>query len=478
MPGKGTTGASQQKGSLTAVLGGFLALYALWLLATLPASPMEWDEVNFRNAVRQFDLTRHAPHPPGYPVYVALAKGFAALGASPERAPQLASVVGALLALGAVALCLLWAGLPPFVAVFVVLGLACYPAFAFAANVGLSDMLATGLALVCLALLLRLWQSPSAGVALALGALAALACGARPQVALLLLFPAALVAAALSRKRCQAWLWALVSGLVASLLIWGAVLYLTGWKAYWRTSAGLASWMQAYEYMSRWPAMEFGRFVEDWLVRPFGSKKLALAFAFLALGGAWRLWQKGQRDLVLVSLSASLGYLLLAPWSMSAEAVVRYALPGYAAGFLCLAGWLVGGRWWLGAGMVAAYAWASFTWVLPALTLRAAEPNPVWAALKWVEEHRAPQEVFVQGGIRPHAEAVLPPAGFRVKAVDVEDLHRHPGLWVVSPARQEGQVLFQASWRQRQVGQMARRRYLSAAVLQVGGAKSGRRGVD
>jgi hypothetical protein len=40
----------------------------------LPRTLEDLDSINFALAVEQFDVARHRPHPPGYPVFVALAK--------------------------------------------------------------------------------------------------------------------------------------------------------------------------------------------------------------------------------------------------------------------------------------------------------------------------------------------------------------------------------------------------------------------
>lgn len=39
-----------------------------------PASFWEWDEILFGRALREFDVTKHSPHPPGFPVFVAMSK--------------------------------------------------------------------------------------------------------------------------------------------------------------------------------------------------------------------------------------------------------------------------------------------------------------------------------------------------------------------------------------------------------------------
>lgn len=44
------------------------------LFAAAPAWPDDWDGLGFLAAVKRFDLDAFAPHPPGYPVYVALLK--------------------------------------------------------------------------------------------------------------------------------------------------------------------------------------------------------------------------------------------------------------------------------------------------------------------------------------------------------------------------------------------------------------------
>ena len=78
--------------------------YAGLLAATAPAWPDDWDGVSFVEAVRDFDMARFRPHPPGYPVYVALLR-LASLG---TRSPLGACVLVAA-ASGVVAVALAWA---------------------------------------------------------------------------------------------------------------------------------------------------------------------------------------------------------------------------------------------------------------------------------------------------------------------------------------------------------------------------------
>ncbi len=442
-----------------------LAGYALWLVVSLPASPMEIDEVNFYLGVQRLDVVHHAPHPPGYPAYLALAKLIALVGVPAHRAAALASVLGALLALLGLGALVRRAGAPALACASVGVAVASLPTFAFAANLGLSDMLATGLALWALAAWFHLDEAPRPIPAVVAGLGTALALAARPQVLVLFLLPGGLVTLALSRRRQWSWLWSLPTAVLASALLWLPLVLATGFGAYLRVSASLARWMNTYEYLSRFPAMELSRYLEDWLLRPLGSRSLACAFWLLVALGGVRLVRAGRGRLVALVASGGLGYLLLAPWSMSAEAVVRYALPAYALLSALLAGLVLGRGRLLGAGLLGSYAIGAFSWVLPALTLRAAEPNPLWAALTWVRQQQEPQVVWVTPGVAHHAQALVAPAGFQVRVLD-RPLSR-PGLWVLSPAASNGQRLFLAAWSEPKLGQLARRRFLSAGVVRV-----------
>jgi hypothetical protein len=77
--------------------------YAALLFATAPASPDDWDGVGFVESVHDFDLAHFKPHPPGYPVYVALLHVAGGVVRAPLRACILVAVAS-----GVVALALIW----------------------------------------------------------------------------------------------------------------------------------------------------------------------------------------------------------------------------------------------------------------------------------------------------------------------------------------------------------------------------------
>lgn len=78
-----------------------LCVYGALLWASAPAWPDDWDGIGFLEAISHFDLARFQPHPPGYPVYVALLRAAAALARDPMRA---AAIVAAASGVATVAL--------------------------------------------------------------------------------------------------------------------------------------------------------------------------------------------------------------------------------------------------------------------------------------------------------------------------------------------------------------------------------------
>ena len=90
------------------------ALAVVFVLAHvpfLPASLEDIDSVNFALGVRDFDVAQHRPHPPGYPLYIGVAKaavGIAAIGDGAARASTVeAKAMGVVSLAGAIAAILL-----------------------------------------------------------------------------------------------------------------------------------------------------------------------------------------------------------------------------------------------------------------------------------------------------------------------------------------------------------------------------------
>ena len=95
--------------ALAALAMAFALSHLPYLVSTLE----DIDSVNFALGIRDFDVASHRPHPPGYPIYIALGKIGVAIsspfsGNAPPSAIE-ARTLSALSLIGAlVAIVLLW----------------------------------------------------------------------------------------------------------------------------------------------------------------------------------------------------------------------------------------------------------------------------------------------------------------------------------------------------------------------------------
>jgi hypothetical protein len=164
------------------VLAGLLALvFFSFHLPYLPPSLEDLDSINFALGVREFDVAQHQPHPPGYPVFIFVAKAAKAIARTEVAALSGVSIVAA--SLGILAIAVLFHRLDPsapaewwFAAAVLA---ATAPLYWFSAARPLSDAMGLAAALAVQALAL----SVSVPRALAVAAFCSgLAAGIRSQV--------------------------------------------------------------------------------------------------------------------------------------------------------------------------------------------------------------------------------------------------------------------------------------------------------
>jgi hypothetical protein len=88
-----------KKGGIAALAVVFLAFH----LPYLPASLEDLDSINFALGIRQFDVAQHQPHPPGYPLYILVARAANAVLGSELKALAVVSIVSGALGVLAIA---------------------------------------------------------------------------------------------------------------------------------------------------------------------------------------------------------------------------------------------------------------------------------------------------------------------------------------------------------------------------------------
>ena len=319
----------------TALTVGVLAfLFVALHLPFLPRSLEDVDSINFALGIRDFDVARHQPHPPGYPLFIVVAKAAHVLIRPEARALAAVNVVaGALSILALVALfSRLTAGssgsagrdVPITAAMLAITA----PLFWVTAARPLSDV--TGLAAALGVQAMTLGATAPAGLALA-AFLAALGVGVRSQVLWLtipLLVLAILRHVRLKPDRWRAVLWPLAAFAVGTLVWAVPLVVLTGGPAaYWQTVVNQgAEDLSGVAMFSTTPTPRqlaldlYHVFFAPWGLWPFG-----LVMAAAATIGAARLIRRN--GAALVTLGAAFIPYFLFDLFFQETVTSRYALP-------------------------------------------------------------------------------------------------------------------------------------------------------
>lgn len=136
-------------------LAALAALFLAAHLLHLPSSLEDIDSINFALGVRDFDVAQHQPHPPGYPVFIGLAKASTAglqtldVPAAPVRGLAVLSALSGALMIPVLFLLFRRLTGDPRLAWWAMAVVVCSPLFWFTALRPLSDM--TGLLLAAAA---------------------------------------------------------------------------------------------------------------------------------------------------------------------------------------------------------------------------------------------------------------------------------------------------------------------------------------
>jgi hypothetical protein len=309
-----------------ALLAGlFFALH----LPFLPPSLEDLDSINFALGVRDFDVARHQPHPPGYPLFIAAAKSVRALGLSEVHALSLVNLLGGAVAVfGAL---MLFGALDrdrqdDWLAFAPALLVAVCPLLWVTAVRPLSDAAGLGPSLVAQALIV----ASSTPLALMWGAACAgLAAGIRSQAVWLTVPVLLLAALRVSRKSGSRAFVMPAVGYGVALLVWLVPLVVVsgGPLAYWRAFAnqgaedlsGVA--MLATTHNRRLLIVT----LQHAFIEPWGYWLTATAVLTLAALGCWQVCRRSQT--VFVTLLAAFGPYLVFDLLFQEAITTRYALP-------------------------------------------------------------------------------------------------------------------------------------------------------
>lgn len=315
----------------TPILVALLLAYAATRWIAVPAGVTELDEVLFCFGVDTFDVRLHHPHPPGYPVYVALGKLVAAAtGLSPFRAfTAIGLFASCLAAIPLYRLARSLASLGRFESVLVVALYGFSPVVWLNSARALSDVPAAALCIWIAYLLGSLIapprvRAPATRYVFA-AAVAALTIGVRPQAAVMLV-PMLVFVAWRLRLSVRIVLLALGASIIVCVAWLAPMIALSGgWRAFWSVMAEQRHWYMRYDTL-------FGTATaEPWIDRvwfwshPWGLMATSLPILLAAVAGVIRLSlrRSGAGAFLLVWLLPFALFLVLA----HSPATPRYALP-------------------------------------------------------------------------------------------------------------------------------------------------------
>ena len=316
------------------------ALACLFLLAHVPFLPPTFediDSVNFALGVQDFDVARHQPHPPGYPVYMALSKLSAAISGGTAHVAPAALAIWSVLAGAALVVLLFalwraldrtdrraWWGMAIAVA---------SPLFWFTALRPLSDM--TGLAFATGAQALLLFAVTGRAerrldTMLVAGAfVAGLAAGVRVQT-VLLTAPLLIAALVLPRPGLtpRTRLTAVVSG-IGGVLVWALPLLIVsggpeGYAAALGSQAGEDFTGVVMLWTTRTPRVAANALMYTFLW-PWGGMVVGSIVVAVAAIGALRIVR--DEPMALVWIALAFGPYAIFHLLFHETLTVRYALP-------------------------------------------------------------------------------------------------------------------------------------------------------
>ncbi len=405
------------------IVAALAAAIAITRIYALSRSLWDWDEALFSIALRNYDVTVHHPHPPGFPLFVLAAKIVHLAIHNEFRAVQAVTLLGAIGLFPALFALARELRFPFAVAAGGAALYAFFPNVWIFGGTAFSDIPSTTLVLIACAYLLRGAREERA---LIIGAvLLGISAGFRTQNLLIGCAPALYATWACFRRqgtgdREQAPVTRRPSPVTLLLVITlGASIILISYAGaayasanpphgYLASIVGLRRYVRSVDSFLNPQRAPLRALVVDTFVSPARSGKFDYVIdAFAVLGLAATVRRFGTLMAVAMFLPFQLfTWLMLDPFSIG-----RYAtayLPLYA--LLAAAGAHVIAFFYVDVAVIAAIVVRLVTWTLPAVrTVRSGESPPVAAMRAILREH--PQQlVFVHAGMWPWAAVYLPRA--------------------------------------------------------------------
>jgi hypothetical protein len=250
-------------------------------LLAIARTPWDWDELLFMLSLRGFDVARHHPHPPGFPLFVAAGKLVHFFGVPDFRAFQALNLLAGMAIVPAMyALC---RALDMRESTSITAGvlLAFAPNVWFYGGTGLSDVPSMVLVVIALALLFRDDDRSFALGAIVLG----IAGGFRPQSVMIGAIPMLLAVLGERARKPRRIGWALVTAAIVTVSYVTAA-WLTGWSAYREVLLKHQRYIAAVDSFRNPARGPLWRLFDDFFIWPYRMPAINIALTLLVVVSA------------------------------------------------------------------------------------------------------------------------------------------------------------------------------------------------
>jgi hypothetical protein len=454
------------------VLWGTSLLVALTRIYAMARSPWDWDEIQFAFGVHDYEVAAHHPHPPGFPVFIGVAKIVRLFAPSDFRALQFVSFVAAC-SLFPLAFLLARELRFRFATSFMAaLLFVFFPTIWFYGGTAFSDISGVAMSLAAAWLLLRGRWSPRSFVAGAI--VLGIAIGIRTQTVLVGAVPFLATAAYEVRRRWTRVIAAICIVITIGLACYaGAALASRSAAAYRGQLEGTREWVRKVDSFFSPTRAPLRTLVDEFFLSPQGGRRLPVVIAILAgvalVASPFVAPRAGVGIAVaMFAPTAVFAWLMLDPNSVhrygTAYIFLWALLAAHGAAVLTmpLRQWSILAQ----VTLLALIAGRAAYWTIPALREVRSRNSPPFAAIQWLRSRVPPRgRVWVHPSLLPFAtyylsdRAVMFPADVRRVAM----VARNANEYVASEGVLESPVA-RFEWPRTRLWEIARRRYFEVFV--------------
>jgi hypothetical protein len=371
----------------------------------------DWDETLFCLGMRAYDVGLHHPHPPGFPVFIAIARIVRLVVHDDFRSLQAVSLASAVMLFPAMLLLCRELRLRFETATIAAALCAFLPNVWFFGGTAFSDIPSIVLVIAAVAMLIRGCRDAEAYLIGSM--LLALAIGIRPQNLLVGLWPGLVATYYRWKQNWRDVIWAAVIGIVISGVAYFSAMIATG--SYDRYAGAIHAHADYITRIDSWrnpdrPAL--WRIFDRFFFKQYQSPPLSTVTTIFVLISAIGAIRNRDRRIGMIVLA-------FAPFAISAWLMLdRFSINRFSIGYCPMFAILAADgidritarrrdlEWVAGAVLILAFA--IFTW--PALTVVRTTDSPPYAAVRAVQQHLVADrdQLYVGFAMSPFVEYLEP----------------------------------------------------------------------